>query len=94
MSSKVLVHHKFQDWSVNFTFNIPSSSRNLPFVVIFSRFDFYTGLQMKLKSPANVVPVFDKVQMQGDKGAVATVNLPLGNYNSSVSAFSATGLTL
>ncbi|KAG7216467.1 hypothetical protein INR49_001953 [Caranx melampygus] len=41
-------------------------------------FDFYADLQIKLKSPASVVPVFDKVQMQGEKGAVATVDLPLG----------------
>uniref|UniRef100_A0A7N6BP32 Peptide-N-glycosidase F N-terminal domain-containing protein n=1 Tax=Anabas testudineus TaxID=64144 RepID=A0A7N6BP32_ANATE len=41
-------------------------------------FDFYTGLQHKLQNPANVVPVFEKVQMQGEKGAVATVSLPSG----------------
>ncbi|TDH11363.1 hypothetical protein EPR50_G00060070 [Perca flavescens] len=40
-------------------------------------FDFYADLQTKLQSPAKVVSVFDKVQMQGEKGAVATVNLPL-----------------
>ncbi|XP_061920137.1 uncharacterized protein si:dkey-256h2.1 [Entelurus aequoreus] len=39
-------------------------------------FDFYSDLLMKLESPATVIPVFDKVQMQGDKGAVAVVNLP------------------
>uniref|UniRef100_A0A8P4KGC4 Si:dkey-256h2.1 n=1 Tax=Dicentrarchus labrax TaxID=13489 RepID=A0A8P4KGC4_DICLA len=41
-------------------------------------FDFYADLQTKLQRPAKVVPVFDKVQMQGEKGAVATVDLPLG----------------
>ncbi|KAI3360763.1 hypothetical protein L3Q82_013002 [Scortum barcoo] len=41
-------------------------------------FDFYADLQIKLKSPAKVVPVFEKVLMQGDKGAVATVDLPSG----------------
>ncbi|XP_044215965.1 uncharacterized protein si:dkey-256h2.1 [Thunnus albacares] len=41
-------------------------------------FDFYADLWTKLQSPAKVVSVFDKVQMQGDKGAVATVDLPLG----------------
>lgn len=41
-------------------------------------FDFYVDLQTKLQSPAKVVPVFDKVLMQGEKGAVATVTLPLG----------------
>ncbi|KAK9514300.1 hypothetical protein VZT92_027776 [Zoarces viviparus] len=40
-------------------------------------FDFYAALQTKLQSPAKVVPVFDKVQMQGAKGAVATVDLPI-----------------
>lgn len=40
-------------------------------------FDFYTSLQTKLHSPAKVVSVFDKVQMQGETGAVATVDLPL-----------------
>ncbi|KAF3692333.1 hypothetical protein EXN66_Car008009 [Channa argus] len=42
-------------------------------------FDFYADLQLKLQNPAKVVPVFDTVQMQGDKGAVATVNLPPGD---------------
>ncbi|XP_056237625.1 uncharacterized protein si:dkey-256h2.1 [Seriola aureovittata] len=41
-------------------------------------FDFYADLHTQLQSPAKVVPVFDKVQMQGEKGAVATVDLPLG----------------
>ncbi|XP_041798340.1 uncharacterized protein si:dkey-256h2.1 isoform X2 [Chelmon rostratus] len=41
-------------------------------------FDFYADLQTKLQNPAKVVPVFDKVQMQGEEGAVATVDLPLG----------------
>lgn len=44
------------------------------------RFDFYTDLQTKLQTPAKVVSVFDKVQMQGEKGAVATVDMPLGNF--------------
>ncbi|XP_062277932.1 uncharacterized protein si:dkey-256h2.1 [Scomber scombrus] len=42
-------------------------------------FDFYADLWTKLQSPAKVVSVFDKVQMHGDKGAVATVDLPLGS---------------
>ncbi|XP_071388895.1 uncharacterized protein [Centroberyx affinis] len=41
-------------------------------------FEFYADLQTRLRSPAQVVSVFDKVQMQGDRGAVATVDLPLG----------------
>ncbi|KAM4600691.1 uncharacterized protein ACJ7VT_020595 [Polymixia lowei] len=39
-------------------------------------FDFYEGLRTRLQSPAEVVSVFDKVVMHGDKGAVATVDLP------------------
>ncbi|XP_061530766.1 uncharacterized protein si:dkey-256h2.1 isoform X2 [Phycodurus eques] len=39
-------------------------------------FDFSAALQLKLESPATVLPVFDKVQMQSDKGAVADVNIP------------------
>ncbi|RVE63115.1 hypothetical protein OJAV_G00165190 [Oryzias javanicus] len=39
-------------------------------------FDFFADLQVKLQSPAEVVSVFDKVLMQGDRGAVATVDLP------------------
>lgn len=42
------------------------------------RFDFYTELQAKLQTPAKVVPVFDKVRMQGERGAVATVHMPQG----------------
>ncbi|XP_070823210.1 uncharacterized protein [Chaetodon trifascialis] len=41
-------------------------------------FDFYADLQSKIQNPAKVVSVFDKVNMQGEKGAVATVDLPLG----------------
>lgn len=41
-------------------------------------FDFYADLQIKLHNPAKVVSVFDHVLMQGKKGAVATVSLPLG----------------
>eukprot|EP00066_Takifugu_rubripes_P014169 XP_011603435.1 PREDICTED: uncharacterized protein LOC101063950 [Takifugu rubripes] len=41
-------------------------------------FDFYTELQTKLQMPAKVVPVFDKVKMQGERGAVATVDMPQG----------------
>ncbi|XP_039972563.1 uncharacterized protein si:dkey-256h2.1 [Xiphias gladius] len=41
-------------------------------------FDFYADLETRLQSPAEVVSVFDKVQMQGEKGAVATVDLPSG----------------
>lgn len=48
------------------------------------RFDFYAGLQLELKKPVTVVPVFDKVQMHGDKGAVATVALPSGNFNNKI----------
>lgn len=51
------------------------------FAFIFdSRFDFYADLQTKLQHPAKVVSVFDKVQMQGEKGAVATVDLPSGKF--------------
>ncbi|XP_012731467.2 uncharacterized protein si:dkey-256h2.1 isoform X2 [Fundulus heteroclitus] len=39
-------------------------------------FGFSANLQSKLQSPAKVTPVFDQVTMQGDKGAVATVDLP------------------
>lgn len=42
------------------------------------RFDFYTELQAKLRTPAKVVPVFDKVMMQGERGAVAAVEMPQG----------------
>lgn len=42
------------------------------------RFDFYANLLTKLQNPAKVVPVFDKVKMQGEKGAVATVDMPPG----------------
>lgn len=45
-----------------------------------SRFDFFADLQTKLQNPAKVVSVFDKVQMQGDKGAVATVDLSIGKF--------------
>ncbi|KAM9851498.1 uncharacterized protein ACBR49_004675 [Aulostomus maculatus] len=41
-------------------------------------FDFYTNLQSKLGTPATVVSIFDKVPMQGDKGAVAAADLPPG----------------
>ncbi|XP_018541098.1 uncharacterized protein si:dkey-256h2.1 [Lates calcarifer] len=41
-------------------------------------FDFAADLHAKLKNPAKVVSVLDKVQMHGEKGAVATVDLPLG----------------
>ncbi|XP_038566528.1 uncharacterized protein si:dkey-256h2.1 [Micropterus salmoides] len=44
-------------------------------------FDFYADLQTKLQHPAKVVSVFDKVQMQGEKGAVATVDLPSGLWD-------------
>uniref|UniRef100_A0A8C2WH22 Si:dkey-256h2.1 n=1 Tax=Cyclopterus lumpus TaxID=8103 RepID=A0A8C2WH22_CYCLU len=40
-------------------------------------FDFYAALQTKLQSPAEVISVFDKVQMHGEDGAVATVELPI-----------------
>ncbi|KAM9782543.1 uncharacterized protein ACB057_014807 [Neosynchiropus ocellatus] len=39
-------------------------------------FDFYSDLLTRLDAPAVVVPVFDKVRMQGDAGAVASVHLP------------------
>uniref|UniRef100_W5LR72 Si:dkey-256h2.1 n=1 Tax=Astyanax mexicanus TaxID=7994 RepID=W5LR72_ASTMX len=39
-------------------------------------FDFYTGLLEQAKKPADVVPVFDRVLMQGEAGAQAVVDLP------------------
>lgn len=42
------------------------------------RFDFYANLLSKLHHPAKVVQVFDKVNMHGEKGAVATVDMPEG----------------
>ncbi|XP_013871856.1 uncharacterized protein si:dkey-256h2.1 [Austrofundulus limnaeus] len=39
-------------------------------------FEFSANLQLKLQSPAEVICVFDEVTMQGDEGAVATVDLP------------------
>ncbi|XP_037532446.1 uncharacterized protein si:dkey-256h2.1 [Nematolebias whitei] len=39
-------------------------------------FEFSADLQLKLQSPAEVVRVFDEVRMQGDKGAVTSVDLP------------------
>uniref|UniRef100_A0A4W5N9J7 Uncharacterized protein n=1 Tax=Hucho hucho TaxID=62062 RepID=A0A4W5N9J7_9TELE len=42
-------------------------------------FDFYEGLQTRLRDPAWV---FEEVQMQGQSGAVATVNLPSGKETS------------
>ncbi|XP_062255672.1 uncharacterized protein si:dkey-256h2.1 [Platichthys flesus] len=44
-------------------------------------FDFSSDLQDKLKTPSEVVSVFNKVQMQGDKGAVASVELPPGSLD-------------
>ncbi|KAE8289221.1 hypothetical protein D5F01_LYC13102 [Larimichthys crocea] len=41
-------------------------------------FDFHADLLTKLQNAAKVVPVFDKVRMQGAKGAVATVDMPSG----------------
>lgn len=41
-------------------------------------FDFYANLLTKLHHPAKVVQVFDKVKMHGEKGAVATVDMPEG----------------
>ncbi|TNN49682.1 hypothetical protein EYF80_040132 [Liparis tanakae] len=43
-------------------------------------FDFDAALKVKLQSPAKVISVFDKVPMLGEKGAVATVDLPIGNF--------------
>ncbi|KAL0984814.1 hypothetical protein UPYG_G00147310 [Umbra pygmaea] len=40
-------------------------------------FDFYSGLQTVLRDSALVVPVFNKVQMQGERGAVVTVDIPI-----------------
>ncbi|XP_041648683.1 uncharacterized protein si:dkey-256h2.1 isoform X2 [Cheilinus undulatus] len=40
-------------------------------------FDFYAELQTKLQRPAKIIPIFDRELMQGEKGAVATVDLPL-----------------
>lgn len=42
------------------------------------RFDFYANLLIKLHDSAKVVQVFDKVKMHGEKGAVATVDMPEG----------------
>lgn len=42
------------------------------------RFDYQEGLRGHLERPATVVPVFDRVQMQGEHGAQATVDLPAG----------------
>lgn len=42
------------------------------------RFDFYANLLTKVHHPAKVVQVFDKVKMHGEKGAVATVDMPEG----------------
>lgn len=54
------------------------------------RFDFSADLRRKLQTPAQVVSVFDSVQMQGERGAVATVGLPAGNSVScEVSKYSA-----
>ncbi|XP_053743666.1 uncharacterized protein si:dkey-256h2.1 [Synchiropus splendidus] len=39
-------------------------------------FEFYSDLRARLDAPAVVVPVFDRVRMQGDAGAVASVRLP------------------
>ncbi|TKS82557.1 hypothetical protein D9C73_016666 [Collichthys lucidus] len=41
-------------------------------------FDFHADLLTKLQNAAKVVPVFDKVRMQGARGAVATVDMPSG----------------
>lgn len=53
-----------------------------------SRFEFSADLQLKLQSPAEVVRVFDEVRMQGDKGAVTTVDLPAGNVISPAEKYS------
>lgn len=45
-------------------------------------FDFHTRLLVSLQSPALVLSVFDKVQMQGSRGARATVQLPPGAVDS------------
>lgn len=50
------------------------------FAVSVSRFEFSANLQLKLQSPAKVICVFDEVTMQGDDGAVATVDLPSGDF--------------
>ncbi|KAG5271644.1 hypothetical protein AALO_G00182310 [Alosa alosa] len=46
-------------------------------------FEYQEGLREHLERPATVVPVFDRVQMQGEHGAQATVDLPTGglDYN-------------
>ncbi|KAL2084443.1 hypothetical protein ACEWY4_019961 [Coilia grayii] len=44
-------------------------------------FDYQEVLRGRLQRPATVVPVFDRVQMQGDKGAQATVDLPTGGMD-------------
>ncbi|KAJ0066633.1 hypothetical protein NL108_016476, partial [Boleophthalmus pectinirostris] len=45
-------------------------------------FDFRTSLLSKLQTPATVLSVFDKVQMQGESGAQATLQLPSGVWDS------------
>lgn len=52
----------------------------MPHLFFSVRFDFYADLQAKLQTPAEVVAVFDKVKMQGEKGAVATVDMPRGAF--------------
>ncbi|XP_061104801.1 uncharacterized protein si:dkey-256h2.1 [Conger conger] len=44
-------------------------------------FDYSRQLQEQLHSPAQVLSVFDNVLMQGQEGAVATVNLPADMVN-------------
>ncbi|XP_063054306.1 uncharacterized protein si:dkey-256h2.1 [Engraulis encrasicolus] len=41
-------------------------------------FEYQEVLRGRLERPATVVPVFDHLQMQGEKGAQATVDLPPG----------------
>ncbi|XP_062321333.1 uncharacterized protein si:dkey-256h2.1 [Osmerus eperlanus] len=38
--------------------------------------DYYDSLQNRLQSPAKVVSVYDKAQMQGEEGAVITLDMP------------------
>lgn len=44
------------------------------------RYDFQESLRGHLEKPATVVSVFDHVQMQGEHGAEATVDLPEGLF--------------
>lgn len=44
-----------------------------------ARFTYIKNLEAKLRRPAFVIHVFNDTRMQGDKGVVATIDLPEGN---------------